>query len=61
MVYEVCFFQYMEKLNVRAMLRQSLNIYLMLNVCTLEYVHTVLKTVHGELRVGRSEIQTRTS
>jgi len=25
------------------------------------YVHTVLKTVHGQLHVGKSEIQTRTS
>jgi len=24
------------------------------------YVHTALKTVHGELHVGKSEIQTRT-
>ena len=36
MVYEVCFFQYMEKLNVRTMLWQSLNIYLVFNICALE-------------------------
>jgi hypothetical protein len=35
-VYEVCFFQYVEKMLVRTMLWQSWNVYLMFNVCTLE-------------------------